>query len=326
MVLTNLLRDMLRRRGVEHTPVLSIVVNFYNNRREALNTLHSLTRSYQLDAQDIPYEVIALDNGSSQPLADADVRAFGPEFQYRFVQTTAVTPAPAINAACREAIGERLLVIVDGAHILSPGILHRAHEAFERFPSPFAVTVPFHLGPKIQNKSVQEGYNQQIEDQLLANSRWKENGYRLYSIAGAFADDSCGWYGQLFESGCFAIGKSDFLRLGGFDEAFISPGGGLTSLDFFQRALLAKGMDYVVMLGEGTFHQVHGGIATNASVNNHPWEAFHQEYIRIRGHRYTRVRRKPKCIGTVPPEAAEIADFSKKAGEEIWRTRPALVE
>jgi len=326
MVLTSVLRDMFRRREGERTPVLSIVVNFYNNRREALNTLHSLTRHYQLDAKDLPYEVIALDNGSSQPLAEADVRAFGPEFEYRFVQTTCVSPAPAINAACRQAIGERLLVIVDGAHILSPGVLRLAHEAFERFASPFAVTVPFHLGPKIQNQSVQEGYNQRVEDQLLAGSGWKDNGYRLYALAGAFADDSGGWYGQLFESGCFAMRKSDFLRLGGFDEAFTSPGGGLTSLDFFQRALLADGMDYVILLGEGTFHQVHGGVATNASVADHPWETFHREYLRIRGHRYIRVPRKPKYIGTVPPEAAAIADFSRKVGEQIWRTYPAVAE
>jgi hypothetical protein len=326
MLLTSVLRDMLRRREGERAPVLSIVVNFYNNRREALNTLHSLTRSYQRHAQDIAHEVIALDNGSSQPLADADVRAFGPEFEYRFVQTASVSPAPAINAACREAIGERLLVIVDGAHILSPGVLHLAHQAFERFPSPFAVTVPFHLGPKIQNESVPEGYNQQVEDQLLASSGWKDNGYRLYSIAGAFADDSGGWYGQLFESGCFAIRKSEFLRLGGFDEAFTSPGGGLTSLDFFQRALLTKGMDYVILLGEGTFHQVHGGVATNASLADHPWKRFHREYLRIRGHRYMRVPRKPKYLGTVPPEAAAIADFSRKVGEELWRTCPAVAE
>jgi len=326
MVLTSVLRDIFRRREGERTPVLSIVVNLYNNRREAPNTLHSLTRSYQLDAKDIPYEVIALDNGSSQPLTDADVRAFGPEFEYRFVRTTSVSPAPAINAACRDAIGERLLVVIDGAHILSPGVLRLAHESFERFPSPFAVTVPFHLGPKIQNESVQEGYDQQVEDKLLASSGWKDNGYRLYSIAGAFADDSGGWYGQLFESGCFAIRKSDFLRLGGFEEAFTSPGGGLTSLDLFQRALLANGMDYVIMLGEGTFHQFHGGVATNASLTDHPWERFHREYQGIRGHRYIRVPRKPKYIGTVPPEAAAIAEFSKKVGEEIWRTYPAVVE
>ena len=37
--------------------MLSVVVNFFNNRREAQNTLHSLTRGYQSRVEDIPYEV-----------------------------------------------------------------------------------------------------------------------------------------------------------------------------------------------------------------------------------------------------------------------------
>ena len=54
--------------------MLSIVVNFYNNRREALNTLFSLTRAYQRDAAAIDFEVIALDHGSTLPLSEAEVR------------------------------------------------------------------------------------------------------------------------------------------------------------------------------------------------------------------------------------------------------------
>ena len=109
--------------------MLSIVVNFYNNRREALATLYSLTRGYQQHAQQIPYEVIVVDNGSREALSEAEVRAFGPEFSYRYVQTNSVSPVQAINAACRDAAGEQLLVIIDGAHILSPGVLHLANAA-----------------------------------------------------------------------------------------------------------------------------------------------------------------------------------------------------
>jgi glycosyltransferase involved in cell wall biosynthesis len=134
--------------------MLSIVVNFFNNRREAMRTLHSLTRAYQRSAGDIPFEVIAIDNGSSQPLTEAEVRAFGPEFHHRFVQTKSVSPVAAVNAACRDAQGEELLVIIDGAHILSPGIYRLATAAFRLFPAPFIATVGFHLGPKTQNQSV----------------------------------------------------------------------------------------------------------------------------------------------------------------------------
>jgi hypothetical protein len=326
MLLPGLLRDLFRSRPRYDPAMLSVVVNFYNNRREARNTLYSLTRTYQLDAQDIRYEVIAVDNGSTMPLSEAEVRSFGPEFLYRFVPTHSVSPVEAINAACREATGGQLLVMIDGAHIVTPRIFRLVHDAFKRFPSPFVATVPFYLGPTRQNLSVQAGNNQQVEDELLQACAWKENGYQLYSVSASFADESGGWYGQLFESCCFAIRKSDYLALGGFDERFQSRGGGLTNLDIFQRALIRQDLDYVVLLGEGTFHQVHGGVSTSVPMEQHPWKEFHQEFIRIRGHPFMRVPRRPVLLGEVPKEAVHVAEFSRKVGGELWEKYPAVVE
>ena len=303
---------------------LSVVVNFYNNRREALNTLYSLTREYQVGARDIPYEVIALDNGSPQPLSEAEVRAFGREFRYRYFPTQSVSPVEAINEACSEARGEQLMVMIDGAHVVTPRVLRLASEAFQRFPSPFVATVPFHLGPTRQNWSIQQGYNQQVEDRLLQDCGWKRNGYKLYSVSGAFADVSGGWYGQLLESGCFAMRKADYLALGGYDERFQSRGGGLTNLDLFERALRSRDLNYVVLLGEGTFHQVHGGVASNASISQHPWKEFHQEYMQIRGRQYAPVPRKPSFLGEVTQEALHVAEASRKLAAEIWQKNPAV--
>ena len=304
--------------------MLSVVINFYNNRREAQKTLYSLTRGYQLDARDIPYEVIAIDNGSTQPLSDAEVRSFGPEFRYRFVPTQSVSPVEAINAACREATGEQLLVMIDGAHIVTPRVIRLVSEAFQRFPSAFVATVPFHLGPRHQAQSITEGYNRQVEDQMLQECGWKENGYQLYAVSNSFSDDSGGWYGQLFESGCFAMRKADYLALGGYDERFQSRGGGLTNLDIFQRALMRRELTYVVLLGEGTFHQMHGGVANNAPMQQNPWKEFHQEYIQIRGRQFERVPRKPFLLGNVPKEALHIAQFSKEVAIDIWQKKPAV--
>jgi len=306
--------------------MLSVVVNFYNNRREAMNTLHSLTRAYQRDAGAIEFEVIALDHGSSQPLEEADVRAFGPEFQYRFIETKSVSPAAAINAACREARGDHLLVIIDGAHILSPGIYALAQRAFAQFAAPFVASVSFHLGPKQQNESVVEGYNQQVEDGLLARSAWRDNGYRLYTIAGAFADPGMGWFGCAFEAGCFGISKDEYLALGGFDERFVAHGGGLVALDFFQRALAREHGDYVMLLGEGSFHQFHGGVASNATKAAHPWKEFHDEYVRIRGKPFARVPRRPFYFGTLPNEALAATRISAEHGLALWQKAVAAGE
>jgi glycosyltransferase involved in cell wall biosynthesis len=170
--------------------MLSVIVNFYNNRREAPNTLHSLTRAYQKNIQHIPYEVIALDNGSTLPLSEADVRAFGPEFRYAFVATDSPSPVTAINMACREVAGDFVMIIIDGAHILTPGIIQLTHGAFRLIAAPFVATVPFHLGPKKQNRSILEGYNQDIEDALLSSVGWRDNGYRLFNATGSYSDGS----------------------------------------------------------------------------------------------------------------------------------------
>jgi len=298
--------------------MLSIVVNFFNNRREARNTLHSLTAGYQQGVRDLEYEVIAVDHGSSLPLSEAEVRAHGPQFRYQFERTSSVSPAAALNAACRAAGGDRLLVIIDGAHILSPRVLSLAHTAFRMFPAPFVATVPFHLGPKQQYESMLEGYNQQVEDRMLAKCRWQEDGYRLYSVTEAFSDSSQGWFGMLFESGCFGMRKADFLALGGFDERFQSPGGGLVNLDLFRRALSNRDLQYVMLLGEGTFHQFHGGVTSNVPRDRQPWQSNHDEYVRIRGESYKRVPRPPFFIGGIPREVRHIAKYSAVTGFDLW--------
>jgi glycosyl transferase family 2 len=299
--------------------MISIIVNFFNNRREARNTLHSMTAAYQQGAKVIDYEVIALDNGSRKPLDAAEVRAFGPQFQHRFVDTTSKSPAAAINAAARDAAGDELLVLVDGAHILTPGVLQGARRAFDTFESPFVATAPFHLGPKIQNESVQQGYDQSVEDGVLERSGWKADGYRLYLASRSFADKGNGWFGWPPESGCVGLRKSDFLALGGFDERFQAPGGGLVNLDFFERAVSAPGLQYVMLLGEGTFHQFHGGVASNAPLTNHPYPKLHEEYVRLRGKNFVPPSRRPYFIGQIPDEALPAVAASAARGLAFWQ-------
>ena len=65
-----------------------------------------------------------------------------------------------------------------------------------------------------------------------------------------------------------------------------TPGGGFVNLDLWCRALELPGIRPVVLLGEGTFHQLHGGVATNAAPRSlagslEQWEA---QYKAIRGH------------------------------------------
>ena len=302
--------------------MITVIASFFNNRREAMNTLHSLTARYQA-APDIDYEVIALDNGSAEPLEASAVEAFGPRFRHRFVETRSKSPAAAINAAARDAEGEELVVMIDGAHVLTPRILRGMRRAFDQFDSPFVATPPFHLGPRLQNQSVLEGYNQRVEDDLLERSGWKSDGYRLYLASRSFADRGGGWFGQLPESGCIGMKRESYMALGGFDERFESPGGGLVSLDFFERAASNDRLEYVMLLGEGTFHQFHGGVASNARPDEHPFRRFHDEYVRIRGKSFVPPMRRPYFLGGIPDQALPAAAASAAQGLRFWQEQGA---
>ena len=52
-----------------------------------------------------------------------------------------------------------------------------------------------------------------------------------------------------------------------------------------------------MLLGEATFHQVHGGVATNSV--GPPISCFFEEYERIRGRRYERPAVQPLFFGEV---------------------------
>ena len=61
---------------------LSVIVIAHNMAREIPRTLQSLSREYQLECQDLDYEVLVIDNGSSPPLPAELVEGFGPQFHW----------------------------------------------------------------------------------------------------------------------------------------------------------------------------------------------------------------------------------------------------
>jgi glycosyltransferase involved in cell wall biosynthesis len=288
--------------SVDTGPKLSVIVIFHNMRREATRTLFSLSPTYQgVRAED--YEVIAIDNGSDEPLNADQVHAVAPNFRYVSHTTTSVSPVDAVNRGVDLARSENIAINIDGARILSPGILRYSLMAFRAFASPFVCTLGWHLGDEAQNFSVEKGYCQTVEDRLLASVDWQTNGYALFSMSTLALSSKDGWFSPIMESNCFAIGKKAFLRLGGFSNGFQAAGGGLVNLDFFSSACEASYLEPVVLLGEGTFHQFHGGVATNVPMAEHPWPTFLEEYVRVRGKPYTQPQFNPCYLGHLPAEA-----------------------
>jgi hypothetical protein len=189
----------------------------------------------------------------------------------------------------------------------------------QSFENPLVAVQSLPLGAPMREPA--EAWDQAAEDQALATIEWQRDGYELFRLTQAYGDDARGWFGALFESACITMRKDSFENLGGFDQRFQSPGGGLVALDFFQRALARPDLAYIVLLGESTFHQFHGGAATGAKPDEHPWHTFHTEYRALRGHDFQRVARLPIYLGQFPPQSLAIAEFSARHGFEFWRAR-----
>lgn len=310
-------KPRLNARMDKSKPALSVIVVFYNMHREAPRTLYTLSNAYQNNVSERDYEVIAVDNGSLIPLKSSVVESFGSNF--RLLRTEgAPSPCAAINAASQQARGEIVMVSIDGARMLSPGIVSLTLNAFLSFTDPIVATIALHLGPWIQNESMMTGYNQKVEDELLETIDWRGNGYKLFTVSCLAGSSSGGFFLPLNESNCLSVKKSSLAKLGGFDEKFISPGGGLVNLDFYKRACEALDQ-LVVLLGEGTFHQFHGGVATNVPPDQHPWNDFHAEYVAIRGESFSPSRRVPLILGSVERHSLPFLTHSVQALEAEQR-------
>lgn len=264
-------------------PTLSIVSIFHNMQREAKRTLFSFSAEYQQGITDVDYEVIAIDNASSEPLNKGEVETLGEHYSYHYFETDSVSPVDAINYGASLAKGKYLMVLIDGARILSPGVIASALRIAPVYEDPFIYTLGLHLGPDIQNRSIVEGYCQSVEDELLASIDWQNNGYRLFNIAALAGSSAKGFSGPIAESNCFIMPLASFRRMGGMNAAFQTPGGGLVNLDFFQQACHAPTSAPILLLGEGSFHQIHGGVATNVKQEEHPMPIFEEEYQSIYG-------------------------------------------
>ena len=67
--------------------------------------------------------------------------------------------------------------------------------------------------------------------------------------------------------------------------------------DLFRRACELDGVQLIVLLGEGTFHQIHGGVATSGRIG---WEEMQAEYVALRGRPYAPPENERLYLGTVP--------------------------
>ncbi|ACB95469.1 CmcI family methyltransferase [Beijerinckia indica] len=279
---------------------LSLIVCAYAMSRELPRTIYTLSRNYQRGIESLDYEIIVVDNGSPEPVDEAALSGIAPNVRVIRTHPAPSSPVKAINAAAKTAGGRMLGLFIDGARMASPGLIARAHEAYQSDPSKIIGSLAFHLGPDVQMRSVFAGYDQAIEDRLLDTTPWQENGYKLFNISALAGSSAEGWFGCIAESNGVFLDRDLWQQLGGLEERFVTPGGGLANLDFWERAVTASSGRAWMILGEGTFHQVHGGVATNGTEATR--EPMLAEYRQIHGRAFVTPRYTPQFVGALDDE------------------------
>ncbi len=266
-------------------PKVSVVVVVHDMAREAPRTLHSLSARYQRNIDPREYEVIVVDNGSSPPLEPDLVEGIAENFRLIRIDPAPPSPGHAVNVGLAAARGEIIGVMIDGARIVTPGLVHFAAHGVGLYQRTIVTALGWYLGFDYQPWSIVAGHDAAQEDALLSSIGWPQDGYRLFDIATMDAPSEDGWLAPLNESGALFLSRESWDLLGGMDERFDLPGGGLVNLDTFCRALELPGAQLVILLGEGTFHQAHGGVAsgTPAPKFHQTAEAWFTQYQALRG-------------------------------------------
>jgi cephalosporin hydroxylase len=287
---------------------LSVVVVFYNMRREAARTLQSLSRSYQEDINGIEYEVIVVENGSrdDEKLGAEFVESFGREFRYLDLGAEAApSPAAALNRGIGEGRGRAFALMIDGAHVLTPGVLHFGLAGLSTYAPAIVATQQWYVGPGQQGDVMRDGYDQAYEDRLFDSIRWPSAGHRLFEIGHFIGDRD--WLDGMWESNCMFVPRRLLAQVGGFDESFAIAGGGYANLELYERLGSSPDVTVCTIMGEGSFHQVHGGTTTNqidAAERRSRIFGYSQEYADLRGRPFKGPGKPMHFVGRIPNVSA----------------------
>ncbi len=289
---------------------LSIVVVVHRMSRQAENTLRSFAAPYQLHMDPADFEIIVVENESEDLLGEERACAIAPNIRFFLRANEGRSPVPALVFGIGEARSDHLGLVIDGARMVTPRVLHYASAAF-RITEDAVVAIPgYHLGANEQHRN--PGHDEEVERRLLARINWLTDGYRLFEVSTFFRGrHQHGYLLPLMESNCVFFSRSAYEQIGGVETRFDMVGGGMVNLDLYKRLVERRGAQLFVTPGEGTFHQFHGGVTTTASDDREDLlAAFRDQYAQIRGTHYTFAETPHRLLGAVTGWALPALEFS----------------
>ncbi len=248
-------------------PKISIILIVYDMQRQAMVTLRSLCPDYQDGIDPDDYEVIVVENRSARCLDPAAVAALPGPFTYHLRDEPGKSPAAAINFALAQARGRTIGIMIDGARMLSPGVLRHVSMACKITPDALVAVPGYQLGPTPHDQA--SDHTEAHEMALLDLIGWPgigdpATGYRLFEIASMSLANRGGIFMPFMESNCLFAPVDALRDLGGADERFDLPGGGALNLYLYYRLAHHPRTTLFLLPGEGSFHQIHGGVTTSS--------------------------------------------------------------
>jgi hypothetical protein len=305
-----------------HPPRLSFIVVVYNMPRQAMNTLYSLSARHQRNVREQDYEIIVVENRSARNLAEADVLALGNNFRYFLRDETSHSPVGAINFGFAQARGSNICLMIDGARMVTPRVVEYALMGIAADSDALIAVPGYSLGWQDQRYNIEAAYDEAVEIELLAATRWQQNGYRLFDIATISGANPNGCMNPLMECNCVITSAKNFAAIGGANPDFQLPGGGSINLHIFrQLGLLPESRHYFVVAGEGSFHQFHGGITTAQwSDLDEVLESHRKQLHSYWDNHFHSLRREPMLLGAVGSHAQRFLRFaSHKSRKRLGR-------
>lgn len=284
-------------------PRLSIILVVYKMPDQADKTLLSLSPGYQQGVSADDYEVIVVENDSNRPLGSERALRHADNVRYFHRMESQRTPVHAINFAASRARGRHLAIMIDGARMVTPGVVRQTLEVFHLAPEAAVSTPGYHIGHKLQQVAVNEGYDETVEAALLATIQWPQDAYRLFEIAVLSGSCQGGFFKANAESNFLAMSVRKWKKLGGMDSRYDNFGGGNANLDLYKRLLESPQAPLYLLFGEGSFHQFHGGVTTGTlkEERTRVYQQLIDQDICIRGNNRDSPNVKPILYGSLHP-------------------------